>query len=68
MNPGRNMYASKGSPSSAFSVRPLTRAHMDRPPPELSVPAPETYMNFIRGFVRLRISAAAFVNPYVTRS
>ncbi len=41
MKPGRNMYAAlKGSRSSAFSVSPFTRAHMELP--ALSVPLPDT--------------------------
>ena len=38
MAPGRNMYAAlKGSRSSSFSVRPFTRAHIERPRSPLSV-------------------------------
>ncbi len=36
------MKAFSGSASSAFSVRPFTRAHMLRPRSVESVPAPET--------------------------
>jgi len=41
--PGRNMLgALKGRASSAFSVRPFTRAHITRPRSLESVPAPDT--------------------------
>jgi len=39
---GRNMKAVSGSERIAFSVAPLTRAHIERPFSVESVPAPET--------------------------
>ena len=43
MNPGRIMYAPRnGSARSAFSVLPLTLAHMTRPRSVESVPTPDT--------------------------
>jgi hypothetical protein len=43
MYAGRNMYAAlNGIARSAFSVAPLTRAHIVRPFSVLSVPAPVT--------------------------
>jgi hypothetical protein len=43
MMPGRIMYAARnGSPRSAFSVRPFTRAHIARPRSVASVPCPDT--------------------------
>jgi hypothetical protein len=42
MKPGRNIRAWSGWLSNAFSVRRLTRAHITRPRPQLSVPEPET--------------------------
>lgn len=48
--PGRNIWvALNGSRISAFSVAPLTRAHMLLPRSDLSVLAPETLMKVIPG-------------------
>jgi len=51
--------ALKGSRSSAFSVLPLTRAHMVRPRSVLSAPVPETKMNVMPGLRRTRACATA---------
>lgn len=56
------------SASSAFSVLPFIRAHIDRPFSELSAPWPEIYSNVIPGLTSTRVRAAAIVMPYVTRS
>jgi hypothetical protein len=62
MNAGRNMYAAlKGSRSSAFSVLPLTRAHIVRPRLVLSVPVAETKMNVMPELRRTRVCATAMV-------
>jgi hypothetical protein len=42
-------------------MRPFTCAHITRPCSELSVPAPDTWINTISGFSGLRVCAAASV-------
>src|SRR5579871_4694123 len=67
MTPGRNMYAPwNGRASRAFSVRPFTRAHMERPCSVLSVPAPETYVKVRPGFFFDTTGATESVRSYVT--
>ncbi|MEK8110040.1 hypothetical protein NKG94_48175 [Micromonospora sp. M12] len=40
MNPGRAAYPLGSRSLTAFSARPLTRAHITRPRPDESVPCP----------------------------
>jgi hypothetical protein len=63
MYPGRNMYARRGKAGSAFSVLPLTRAHMRRPRSELPLPATYTWTTTSPAFRALGASAAARVMP-----
>src|SRR5471030_1283461 len=64
--PGRYIYAAlNGMRSSAFSARPLTRAHMLRPRSVVSVPAPVTYEKVMPGLRRDKVRPTANVKSYV---
>lgn len=67
MKPGRKAYPLGKVSSTAFSVRPFTRAHMRRPRSVESVPAPDTYTKTMSGLTCARVRAAATVKSWVIR-
>ena len=69
MSPGRTIVTDlKGIARSAFSVLPLTRAHMTRPRSELSAPPPDTNTKASRGLFATSREAIDSVRSWVTRA